>query len=297
MGSKLNKVIEKELLPKGSFPQWLQKAVQYEVITGSVAHAVSSDISDMDIMGFCIPRKDLVFPHLAGHLYGFDNFETFNEWQMHHVKDLEHKAGKSDVYDFKIYGITKYFLMLMKNNSQVLESLFAPQDCVLHCTPVAGMIRSRRRDFLHKGSFHSFTGYAHSQMAKLDREPIGKRKAIVDKYGFDVKYAACAVRLADMCDQILELGDMDIRRPKEFVKQIRKGEVPLAEIKKWLFEKDRYLQDLYGKSKLPHSPDKPKIKQLLLDCLEQHYGNLTAAEIATPDKNQNILNEIRELVK
>ena len=296
MGSRLQKVIEKELVPKGTFPTWLKKSVQYEAITGSVAHGISADTSDMDIMGFCIPRKEIVFPHLAGKLHGFDKYGTFEQWDRHHIKDPEHRVSKTDEYDFTIYSIVKFFKLAMKNSSQLLEALFTPQDCVLHCTPVGGMVRSNRRIFLHKGSFHSFTGYMHAQMSKLNREPVGKRKAVVEKYGFDVKYSACAVRLADMCDQILELGDLDVRRPKDYVKSIRNGEVPLDDIKKWLFEKERHLQRLYTESRLRKTPDKPRIKQLLLDCLESHFGNLEKCEFESPDKFKIQVEQIREFL-
>ena len=297
MGSKLQKVIEKELIPKQEVPTWLKKSVQYEAITGSVAHGISSDTSDMDIMGWCIPKKDMIFPHLSGVIYGFDNFKPWEQWQKHHIKDPEHRVSKTDEYDFTIYGIINFFKMAMKNSSQPLECLFAPTDCVLHCTPVAGLVRSKRKIFLHKGSFHSFTGYAHAQMSKLSREPIGKRKEIVDKYGFDVKYAACSVRLADMCDQILDLGDIDVRRPREMVKNIRNGEMPLEDIKKWLFEKNNYLQRLYEKSTLQKKPNRPEIKQLLIDCLEMHFGSLTNAELVNPGADANFLDQIDDIMR
>lgn len=38
----------------------------YETIMGSVAYGVNTDTSDFDTVGFCIPNKDIVFPHLRG---------------------------------------------------------------------------------------------------------------------------------------------------------------------------------------------------------------------------------------
>jgi len=40
-------------------PKWLPANIHYEVITGSVSYSVSSDTSDMDIVGFCIPRRKM----------------------------------------------------------------------------------------------------------------------------------------------------------------------------------------------------------------------------------------------
>lgn len=296
MGSKLEKVIAKELVPKQSFPTWLKKSVQFEGVHGSTAYGTSNDLSDMDIYGFCVPPKDLVFPHTAGKIWGYDKIQGFEQWQQHGIKDLEHRVGKQDEYDFTIYGIIKYFKLCKDNNPNMVDSLFLPSDCILFATPLAGMVLSNRRIFLHKGSYHKFRGYLHAQMSKLSRQPTGKRKETVEKYGFDTKYAAHACRLADECEQILEFGDLDLRRSKEHQKAVRKGEIPLDDIRKWLMEKERSLDKLYETSKLPHTAPEAKIKQLLVDCLEMHFGNLSDAEIINPDKNTNIINRIKEIL-
>ena len=124
----------------------------------------------------------------------------------------------------------------------------------------------------------------------------GKRREIVSEYKFDTKYASHAVRLADECEQILEFGDLDLRRSRDFQKNIRSGLVPLDDIKKWLFEKERTLSGLYETSSLPDRPNKARIKQLLFDCLEQYYGNLSGAEVVQVDRNATILDQIKELV-
>jgi len=43
-------------------PKWLPANVHYLTIMGSVAYGVSADASDMDVYGFCIPPKEVVFP-------------------------------------------------------------------------------------------------------------------------------------------------------------------------------------------------------------------------------------------
>jgi len=61
---------EKELTRKGlvKSPGFVPDTVQYETIMGSMAYGVSNDSSDMDIYGFCIPPKDVIFPHLRGEI-------------------------------------------------------------------------------------------------------------------------------------------------------------------------------------------------------------------------------------
>lgn len=56
------------------------------------------------------------------------------------------------------------------------------------------------------------------------------------------------------------------------------------------------IEKLYNESKLPYSPDENKIRELLLSCLEEHYGNLNNC-IVREDKTREILRQIKELVE
>lgn len=296
MGSRVDEIVRKQLLPKGAIPTWLQKAVQYEVITGSYAYGASGGTSDMDIYGWAIPPREYIFPHTAGYLVGFERVPTFDQWQMHHVIDPTANQGAGQEYDFSIYGIFKYFRLCMDCNPNMIDSLFVPGHCIVHCTPVAGLVRQNRDRFLSKQAYHKFNGYLHAQMAKLDRKPEGKRVELVEKYGFDVKFAYHAVRLGCQLEQVLETGTMDLCRDKEMYKAIRRGEWSIDQIRKYVFEKQQRLERLYEKSKMRTKPDKVGIKQLLLDCLEQHFGSLSQAEVANPDKYRLIVQQIAELV-
>jgi hypothetical protein len=159
----------------------------------------------------------------------------------------------------------------------MVDTLYTPQNCVLHTTEIGRKVRLNRHLFLHKGAFHRFRGYAFAQLKKTEtKEPVGKRAELIRKYGFDVKFASNIVRLSDECEQILTTGDLDLTRSKEMQKAIRRGEIPFDEIKKWFFEKEKSLEKLYhsDSSPIPHRPDVKKIKGLLLECLEDHYGSV-----------------------
>jgi hypothetical protein len=68
MPSTLKTLTDKGLIQP---PKWLPDNVHYETMMGSVAYGVSGDTSDVDIYGFAIPPKEMVFPHLAGEIEGF----------------------------------------------------------------------------------------------------------------------------------------------------------------------------------------------------------------------------------
>lgn len=295
MSSILAELESKQLIKP---PPWMSSNTMYLTIMGSIAYGTSSDSSDYDLYGFCIPRKEVVFPHMAGVIKGFGNQgENFEQWQQHGIVDKSALGGKGKTYDFTIFSIVRYFDLLASNNPNILDSIWTPQECVLHCTQVGNMVRENRKLFLSKRCFVKLKGYAFSQLHKMNtKEPEGKRKKTVDEYGFDTKYAYHLIRLLSEAEQLLMYGDMDIRQNNEQLKAIRRGEFSEVEVKKLASDKERYLEELYVKSKLPEQPDENRLKQLLLDCLESHYGSLSAV-IERPDKYLNITNEIKNILE
>jgi predicted nucleotidyltransferase len=184
----------------------------YETVMGSVCYGVSTDVSDFDTLGFCVPPKDMLFPHLAGVIPGFGRQpKRFEVYQQHHVFDKDALNGAGRSYDLNVYSITKYFQLCMENNPNMVDSLFTPQECVLHSTKIGNMVRDQRNLFLHKGSWHKFKGYAYNQLHKMDSkdpQPDSKRAALREQFGFDVKFAYHVIRLLDEAEQILPHGDI-----------------------------------------------------------------------------------------
>jgi predicted nucleotidyltransferase len=258
---------------------------------GSVAYGVSKETSDVDIYGFCIPPKEMVFPHLAGEIPGFGRqLKRFDQFQAHHVEQHPRQ------YDITIFSIVKFFQLCMENNPNMLDALFVPRFCILFTTQVGEMVREERELFLHKGSWFKFKGYAYSQLHRMDnKNPEGKRKEIVEKHGYDTKFGYHVVRLLYEAEMILTEGTIDLQRHREHLKAIRRGDVSEEQLRLWASEKEKALERVYEASKLRHKPDEPKLRQLLLDCLESHYGSLSDVVI-NPDAEKLALRKIGEIV-
>lgn len=195
------KLEEKNLI---SPPYFLKHNIHYEVMMGSFAYGVSNDVSDIDIYGFCIPPKDFIFPHLAGHIEGFgEQKQKFEQFQQHHIKDCSNKKQ----YDITIFNIVKYFQLCMENNPNMIDSLFVPVNCIVHSTKIGNMVREKRKIFLHKGSWYKFKGYSYSQLHKMEnKNPEGSRVETIQKFGYDLKFAYHVVRLLNEVEQILSEG-------------------------------------------------------------------------------------------
>ena len=299
--STLQRLTERGLVKP---PRWLPANVQYETIMGSAAYGVSSDTSDVDLYGWAIPPKDDLFPHLRGEGPGFGRqWKRFAQFEEHPVRDPDASAGRGRIYDFTIFGIVKFFQLAMENNPNIIDSLFTPITCVLHCTRVGTLVRENRRLFLHRGAWPKFKGYAYSQLHKLAvKEPIGKRAELVAAHGYDTKFAYHVVRLLGEVEQILVEGDIDLQRDNERLKAIRRGEWTEERLRQWAADKEADLERAYAQSELPATPDEAKIKALLLNCLEEHYGTLEGS-VVQPDRAvaalravQSELERVRDLL-
>lgn len=350
----INKLFKEKLIHP---PKYINDNTHYLVEMGSVAYGVAGSSSDHDLYGFCIPPKHIIFPHINGIVYGFDDkYERFEQWQEHHVY---HESSKQE-YDFSIYNIVKYFKLCMDNNPNMVDSLFVPQRNILHCTSVGTLVRENRRLFLHKGCWHKFKGYAYQQLKKLttkDHEGLeelkkfeddnrishsvtyheamngdfsfsdsngifykgidnpypeivseyqnlytymmqkGKRSERVKIYGFDTKFAYHIYRLMSEVEQILLEGDLTLDREdrREVMKAIRVGDWDYHRIIEYFSSKEKDLEELYLKSKLQYSPPINKIRELLLNCIEHHYGSIDNC-INREDKLLMALRDISNIV-
>jgi predicted nucleotidyltransferase len=267
---------------------------QYEVMSGSISYGVSSDTSDTDIVGFCIPSKEIVFPHLAGEILGFGTQKKrFDQFQQHHIADKE----SNKTWDIVVYNIVRFFHLCMECNPNMIDSLFVPQRCILHMTKIGQMVREERKLFLSKLAWHRFKGYGYSQLHKMrTKNPEGKRKETVEKFGWDTKFGYHVVRLLNEIEQILSTGDLDLEQNREQLKAIKRGERSPEFVEQYFTLKEKQLEELYHSSPLRQKPEEEKIKALLLHCLEEFYGDIDSC-IKQMSSTEQIINDFVEIIK
>ena len=276
----LTRLEEKRLIDP---PPLLVDNCQYLTIAGSHSYGCANaadqdDPSDIDCVGFWIPPKECVFPHLRGEIPGFSTpGPTFLKPWESKAHDPDACGGRGQDYDIKIFNIVPMFKLLMQCNPNLIDAIFTKQEEVLHTTEVGDMVRENRKLFLHKGCFPRFVSYASEQLHKMSaKNPKkgSKRADLRERFGFDVKFGMHLVRNLLQVEQILLEGDMDLHRHSEHLKAIRRGDICEEEIQKWALDKKRQLGQAYANSKLPEGPDEKAVKHLLESCLERHYGTL-----------------------
>lgn len=273
-------------------PEWLNSNVLYMTIAGSRAYATHTDESDYDVVGVVMPKVNHIFPHLGGELLDFDTQKE--RFGVYTEKGLKHPNGQE--WSFDIYSIVKFFRLITDCNPNVLETLFTTRENVIYTNQIGEYIRENRRLFFHKGVYHKCKGFAYSMLHKCKTKEVeGKRKAIRDQFGWDTKYGMNCLRLLNYAEQILLTGDLDLHQEKEQLKAIRRGEVSYERVVEIFNEKEKYLEQLYQTSTIPHSPDNQKVKTILLNCIEMHYGSIDKY-IRVEGKEEQCIGEIRKVL-
>jgi len=292
----LHKLYKKGLITP---PKFLLDNTHYLTQMGSVAYGVSSDNSDIDVYGFCIPPKEDIFPHLRGEIEGFGTQkQRFKHWEQHKVVDVE----ESKKYDFSVYSIVRYFQLCMENNPNMIDGLFVPQRCVIHSTQIGNLIRENRKLFLHKGCWHKLKGYAYSQLHKMDikdPKPDSARAALIAEFGYDTKFAYHVFRLLSQGEELLSTGNLtlDEKGRRETMKAIRRGAWTIEKIKEYFSVQEELMNKLYNESTvLPYGPDEDKIKDLLLECLRIQYGDLDKA-VVIEGREIQALRDIKNIIE
>jgi len=216
-----------------------------------------SAIDDKDIMGvFIAPRS---------YYLGLDQIEGHEWWDGD--------------YDIVFYELKKYLRLLIKSNPNVLSLLWTDSDLFLHQTYLGKELILNRSLFLSKQVYQSFCGYARGQLHRMTNfiNPYqgymgAKRKALVDKYGFDVKNGAHLIRLLRMGIEILRDGEVNVfRKDAQELIDIKQGRWPLREV---LDEANRLfpiMETAYKNSALPENPDTGKITSLCVDMLSYAF--------------------------
>lgn len=291
MASALQYCVRHNLIKPQSF---ITSGLIYESLMGSESYGCSKgESSDIDIYGVTVPGRQILFPHTSGWVQYFDrDYPKFECYQQHHVKD--ESSGKQ--FDFSIFNIAHFFHLLVRGTPNCIDSLFTREECVKHITHAGQLIRDNRKLFLSKECWKTFRGYSVSQSKMIiGKERTGARKEVVDQFGYDLKAAYQAMRLLIEAEDIITTGDLDLMRGAEEYRAIRRGDWTYDKFLAEFNTRKIALEEIFHKCQLPEKPDKNKIRELLLEVIECHYGrSLTSGDVVRKDLEISALREIDE---
>ena len=231
---------------------------------GSIAHGMylpntdPNSIDDKDIMGVYLSSP----PNYIG---------------IKKEKDVREKWYKE--WDCVYYELLKIVSLLIKGNPNVLCTLWLDKQYVLHSSEEWERLVSIRDAFACKNVYHSFCGYAHGQFHRMTHMAFDgymgeKRKALVEKYGYDCKNAAHLIRLLRMGIEFLTEGVLYVERKNDATQllEIKRGEWTLEQVKNEAEHLFRLCEEAYVRSPLKAQPDIEKINSVCVDILRDHIG-------------------------
>jgi hypothetical protein len=223
---------------------------------GSGLHGISVEgTDDRDEMGICIEPPEYVI--------GLRRFEQYeSRTQPMHVR-----SGPGDL-DFVCYSLRKWSRLASQGNPSVLLPLFAPDSEVCEIQWPGRELRARRGMFISQYAGRRFAGYLdqqHKRMLGLLSKRTN-RPELVEKYGFDTKFAGHAVRLGLQGVELLTTGELTLpMQPahRERIVAIRTGLVPKDEVTAQVVDLRERINTLCETSWLPERPDITRINDWL----------------------------------
>lgn len=225
-----------------------------KVTTGSHLYGTNTEESDWDYQGIFIPPKEYVIG-------------------IHTCEQVIVK-GKNDSFDYTCYTLPKYFQLARANNPNILSMLYTPERDIHFSNEYGREIIKNRHLFLSKKSYHTFRGYAHSQRHKiLSKDPIGKRKDVVDKYGYDTKFAMHLIRLLYEAIDIMVAKEIIYPATnRKVLNAIRNGEWTLEQVLSEAIRLEKLVDESYVRSDLQYSANDKEIEKLQIRLLEQFWN-------------------------
>jgi len=119
----------------------------------------------------------------------------------------------------------------------------------------------------------TYVGYAKGQLHEAAKVPTNRgqgRQALVQKYGYDTKFAMHTIRLLETARDLLRTGELKVRRSDgEWLKAIREGALgSYEEFQGYALELIAHVEGLVADSRLPDKQSGEKASRILLGPTE-----------------------------
>lgn len=182
--------------------------------------------------------------------------------------------------DLAMYSLQKYVRLAAAGNPSILVPLYTPLDKVFELTGVGAELRGVRSLFTTKHAGYRFLGYMRAQRERMEasragtRAPRSNRPELIEKYGFDTKFAMHMLRLGYHGLELIKTGELEFPIPDpvgEVLRRVRRGEISYDDI---LIEAEILAQTLEHEietSDLPDHPDPVVTEKLIWDLHRLHW--------------------------
>lgn len=234
---------------------------------GSGVHGTSiSGQDDRDEMGLCLEPPQFVtgLARVPNGISGDGPSVTFEQYERHTAWDrpggVANRSGAGDL-DVVVYSVRKWARLALAGNPTVLLVLFVPDDEVVYRNEAGAELTDNAHRFVSRLAAGRFLGYLNAQKAAITdaSRAHASRPELVAAHGYDTKHAMHALRLGLQGIELLTTGRITLPVPqphREYLRSVRRGEVPLAEVIDAVNDAEARLAGLQDRSSLPGQPDR-----------------------------------------
>lgn len=241
-------------LPPEQFPPPI-----LEIVVGSTLHgtAVQDGLEDLDMMAIVVERPRQ-----------FVGFGPVDTW-VHRTKPQGVRSEAGDT-DLAVYGLRKFLGLALKGNPAILLAFFAPEAFIRRHDVRGRQLQALAPYIVSKQAFMPFRGYMkqqHERLLGFRGQRNVTRPELVERYGYDTKYAGHIVRLGFQGEELLLTGRMTLPMPEEqrqLVLKVRTGGYTLAGVSEVIIDAEQRLQAAFDKSPLRLWPDREAVEKWML---------------------------------
>lgn len=188
------------------------------------------------------------------------------------------REGRGDGPDCKWVSLRKWCRLACKGNPNFLLALFAPLSHVLKMDGLGSQLREMRSAFISKQAIRSHLGYMKGQRSRLvnhqdafmsgDVSPKGShgkpRFDLIEKYGYDTKFAMHLIRLGMQGCELARTGSLTLPMRDEernYLLDVRAGKSSFEDVMITAQALEAEMKDLFDGSKLPDEPNYAVIEE------------------------------------
>lgn len=187
------------------------------------------------------------------------------------------RSGPGDV-DRTIYSLRKYARLAAVGNPSILVLLFAPGSARIIDTALGQRLLELAPAFVSRQAGERFLKYMQAQrdrmLGRRGQARLPNRPELVERYGYDVKYAAHMIRLAYQGVELLSTGRFSLPMPsvhRDLILRIRLGDYTLPTVLRQADYLERALIKAMENTKLSEHPDYDMINRVLVRMHIDHW--------------------------
>lgn len=249
-------------------------------LVGSTIHGLGVDdgVDDRDEMGVCLEDVEYVI--------GLGAFEqwTFRTAEQRLVEQTGRptvdgrlpKSGTGDL-DLTVYSLRKFARLALQGNPTILNLLFVPpHECVVRDAN-GTRLQELAPAFASRQAGARYLGYLEAQRRRLtgERGQMNvSRPELVERYGFDTKYAMHMLRLGFQGVEYLRTGRLTLpmaEPARSYLRGVRLGRESFQAVLTRAGELERELKDLLETSPLPETPDTNTVETWMIRTYWDHW--------------------------